>query len=92
MDDPPWIAELTYALGVAYAYLRLQKGDKKRGAGTLADVTQSLADARRAGWAGADKDFWRAATTMSAFTGAMPWHPQKAFVDAEVKKSAASSV
>lgn len=85
-DQPAWIPALTEALGAAYGLLRLEKGDKDRGRGTHADVTEALTTARRAGWDGSDRDFWKAAETMAAFTGAMPWHPQRHFMDGELQR------
>jgi hypothetical protein len=85
-DRPPWYDELRSATGTAYHVLRLEKGDPERGQGERADVIQKLADARRAGWDGSDSEFWRAAERMAAFTGAMPWHPQRDYLDGEVKR------
>jgi hypothetical protein len=83
---PPWIHELRLALGAGRAWLRWQRGDQDCAGRNLEHVQARIADLRRAGWDGDDETLWRAAESMSHFTGAMPWHPQRACELAEIKR------
>lgn len=85
-EHPPWFDSLELATSVAYHVLRWEKGDTERGHGQRADVTEALSIARRAGWDGDEKDFWAAAERMAAFTGALPWHPQRDFLEGEMMR------
>src|SRR5947207_8106876 len=85
-ECPPWICELHLALGAARGWLRWQRRDEDCAGRTREQAEARIADLRRAGWEGDDRTIWKAAeSTMALFTGAMPWHPQRACEQAEIR-------
>lgn len=83
---PDWYEPLHDALDAAFQVMRQVHHGYPDEGWQPSHVYERLVEAREAGWDGSDYRFWAAAFNMAAFRGSMPQHPQRSFLDGEVRR------